>query len=176
VGKHDPRTTLPHSEEGAMIPDLTAQQWKALPESARFWLRVDIRPGDECWEWLGRVNNMGYGRFITYQGNRETKHYAHRYALRSIGRLDESLVVLHACDNPKCVNPAHLSQGTQADNMRDALAKGRLNLSGLAIGHELKRAANRGRFCECGKPAKTLGMCNAHYQRAAKLRRKKKAA
>jgi hypothetical protein len=154
-----------------MIPDLTPQQWKAMPEAVRFWLRVDIRNRADCWEWLGALNNMGYGRFYTYENGRQVKHYAHRYVLQLVGKFDESLIVLHSCDNPRCVNPAHLSQGTQADNMRDALEKGRMDMTGLEIGRELKRRATRGVFCGCGKPATSRGMCHAHYQRWNKARK-----
>lgn len=95
-----------------------------MTEEARFWSKVDL--SGECWVWTNRLNNHGYGVFNTYLGDKTFKHLAHRYALRVLGLLDESLVVLHSCDNPRCVNPEHLSQGTQSDNMRDAARKGRI--------------------------------------------------
>jgi HNH endonuclease len=52
--------------------------------------------------------------------------YAHRFAFAAATGADITEQVLHSCDNPLCVNPAHLFQGTQTDNMKDAQAKKRL--------------------------------------------------
>ena len=76
----------------------------------------------ECWNWTGKVNNSGYG-YAVFNGRKTGIHrLAYRFAF---GEFDESLFVLHKCDNPRCINPAHLFLGTQADNMRDCAAKGR---------------------------------------------------
>lgn len=105
-----------------------------ITDSDRFWNRVSVGRADECWEYVGETNNHGYGRFCTYVGQRRVRHFAHRYILDLLGLLNPELIVMHACDNPPCCNPAHLSQGTQLDNMRDCLAKGRMNTDGLIVG------------------------------------------
>lgn len=85
----------------------------------RFWAKVDKR--GPCWVWLGNRNSGGYGHF----GRRRIM--AHRWSLeQSLGRtIAAGLYVLHHCDNPPCVNPAHLYEGTQYDNMRDCAERKR---------------------------------------------------
>ena len=74
---------------------------------------------DDCIEWDGSRTQRGYGRIGS--------SYAHRMMWeRTHGRaLQPGEVVRHSCDNPPCVNPAHLLVGTQADNIRDSIARGR---------------------------------------------------
>jgi hypothetical protein len=82
-------------------------------------------PNGECLEWTGSLNRKsGYGE-VRINTNR--KEYAHRLMFRlTRGWIPPGEVVMHDCDNPKCVNPAHLRTGTQLDNLRDAQRKGRM--------------------------------------------------
>jgi hypothetical protein len=82
-----------------------------------------------CWEWTASTLPNGYGRFKF-----GTIQYAHRFSYYIFnGDLCDGMEVCHTCDNPKCVNPAHLWQGTKQDNMRDCAAKGRSNLAQITI-------------------------------------------
>jgi len=50
----------------------------------------------------------------------------HRYAWAvANGPIPDGMCVCHRCDVRLCVNPAHMFIGTQADNMRDMVQKGR---------------------------------------------------
>lgn len=77
-----------------------------------------------CWVWVGRRNKSGYGEFYLHPYGRRLAHRV-AYAMFN-GDVPENVFVLHRCDNPYCVNPAHLWLGDQQDNIRDAAIKGRL--------------------------------------------------
>lgn len=96
-----------------------------LTPADRFWAKVDRRGPDECWPWTAAVNEHGYGVFNPDGRHSGPTTKAHRFSLALTGIAPGALVVRHSCDNPPCVNPAHLSVGTKADNSADMVARGR---------------------------------------------------
>ncbi len=75
-----------------------------------------------CWEWQG-AHTRGYGTLMRERQRRYVHHLS--YELWRGDKLPTGMVMRHDCDNPKCVNPNHLSPGTQAENLRDMTRRGR---------------------------------------------------
>ena len=90
--------------------------------SERLFAKVRITPG--CWLWQGGKANYGYGTMSDGSGRLIGAHRA-SWIVHN-GPIPEGLQVLHKCDVPECVNPDHLSLGTQKDNMEDCANKGRI--------------------------------------------------
>jgi len=85
-----------------------------------FWSRV--AKGTGCWLWIANKDRSGYGRF-NFKGVRKPAHRV-SYEL-SYGHIESNNFICHRCDEPSCVRPGHLFQGTQFDNMLDMTKKGR---------------------------------------------------
>ena len=82
--------------------------------------------GPSCWIVQGYQLLNGYVQLKTKVGGRMESVFAHRLAYElARGPIPAGMVVMHACDAPNCVNPDHLSVGTQAENIRDSVKKGR---------------------------------------------------
>lgn len=99
------------------LPDLTDKQ------AARFHASY-VRAENGCWVWTARVSHRGYGIFYVCSRNQRRSLRAHRLAF-AMNKGQPSALVLHRCDNRRCVNPAHLWDGTPTDNMNDMVSKGR---------------------------------------------------
>jgi HNH endonuclease len=112
---------------GRLVPDCNG----TLAE--RFWRNVEKTEG--CWHWTAARNMQRFGYGHIYAPEAKTNR-AHRVSwFLHFGPVPEGQCVLHRCDVPACVNPAHLFLGTRAQNTADAKGKGR-----LAIGLRSPRA------------------------------------
>ena len=84
-----------------------------------FWSKAD-RSG-ECWIWSACVGADGYGH-VRHNGRVAS---AHRVAFELENGRPPAGHILHSCDNPLCVNPSHLSEGSHKQNMRECADRGR---------------------------------------------------
>lgn len=92
---------------------------------ARFWSRVNITGLLDCWLWKGTCMPFGYGLTKGLDGRTTV---AHRISWEiTKGAIPQGMFVLHICDIPQCVSPNHLYIGTQKDNIRDAIERGRFH-------------------------------------------------
>lgn len=96
----------------------------------RFWNKVDKTPGlgpnGDCWEWRGFIPKSNpYGRYKINQENWMVHQYSYYLANHTLPQNTRKKILMHSCDNPPCVNPAHLKQGTYQENSTDMTLKNR---------------------------------------------------
>lgn len=97
-------------------------------EMDRILRNIDVDGKTGCWNWKLTKDKGGYGVLTIGSLVDKSKKVvkAHRYSYKCfVGEIPDGLMVLHRCDNRKCVNPGHLFIGTTDDNMRDMVQKGR---------------------------------------------------
>jgi len=109
-----------------------------LKAADRFWSKVD--KSGVCWVWTAGTDKDGYGMISVGSVSKGTRTMVRTHRVSWIihnGLIPKGLLVLHTCDNPPCCNPKHLFLGTNADNMRDKISKGRTktgNVKGVKNG------------------------------------------
>ena len=89
----------------------------------RFWEKVEKKENNECWLWNACCNNIGYGKFAI-NGKTNSSHRV-SFEIHHKRFILNEMCILHKCDNRKCVNPYHLSEGTIQDNHIDMINKKR---------------------------------------------------
>lgn len=105
----------------------------------RFWRNVHIGQKHECWPWKKSQFTGGYGQIKVERKNLKS----HRVAYYLHYGIDpQENLICHRCDNPVCCNPYHLFSGTEGDNARDCVAKGR-HVSGSGDTHGSKTHPER---------------------------------
>lgn len=106
-------------------PGLTPQEY------FRYYMPGDP-PQTGCWLWTGPVRSDGYGqiRWRPPGGPRRAAFATHVAYSLFVGPLPDGRQLNHDCDTPLCVHPCHVYPGTQAENIRDMIDRGRQNFPG----------------------------------------------
>ena len=139
---------------------------------ARFIAKVEQPAhGHACWFWNGERDRDGYGR-MTMKRNRHRRAHQVSWEIHHGEPWPRGLVALHSCDVPPCVNPVHIRPGTQSENIRDSVAKGRwvhTKRTHCKHGHELTEENRIG----VGVKGNPTGRCKTCH-RASGLRTQKR--
>lgn len=132
------------------------------------------RAASGCLEWTGSTSPQGYGQIW----HEDRLQLSHRVAWSlAHGAIPDGAVVCHHCDNPRCVNVAHLFVGTQAENVRDMVAKGRargpVKIPDRDVGEIRSRyrtftiPGRAGTFSNAQDLASEFGISKGHVQKLA---------
>ena len=91
----------------------------------KFWIQVNKKSIDECWNFIGKKFTNGYGCFRI--GTLDTLAHRISFLLNNHYLPSNQRVIMHICDNKTCVNPHHLLDGSYSDNLQDMIKKNRGN-------------------------------------------------
>lgn len=98
-------------------------------------VNIDTPNMKDCWEWIGSTLK-GYGTL--WYRNKATLAARYSYIAHYGVSLNSKMLVCHTCDNPICVNPAHLFLGFSKDNTQDCIQKGRFHPGRRFTKYEIK--------------------------------------
>jgi hypothetical protein len=135
----------------------------------RFMDYVSPEPNSGCWLWDGSCDRKGYGQLrISKQVLKPATHVS----LQLDGRpVPHGMGACHHCDNPACVNPAHLFIGTQKDNTADMIRKGRGSKPPIAkLGQGRKEFCLRGHLLISAGRYRYCPECRTEWKRARRER------
>lgn len=111
--------------------------FKGKSQAERFKMQYKESPSG-CWEWVGSRDVDGYGLFKgDHLGQIFKKAHRWSFAFHNDQTIPEGTSVCHSCDNPSCVNPAHLWLGSTKENQQDKWKKGR---GGIRKGEDSQHA------------------------------------
>lgn len=99
---------------------------KPKPAIYRFGMSYEVDFETMCWNWMGTLNRGAKKQYGSIKVDGKSIS-AHRFSWEfyNNSKVPNGMVVMHKCDNPKCVNPMHLRVGTHEENMMDMLSKNR---------------------------------------------------
>lgn len=114
-----------HHRRRGTFSSLRVHRWGlGKTHEERFWSRVDKTPGlgrdGDCWEWTGTLRG-GYPSMSVAGRIKKASHFA----FFIVNHHWPNGILRHSCDNPLCVNIAHLKEGTQQDNINDKVLRNR---------------------------------------------------
>lgn len=107
--------------KGVGVNRFPAGTYRSDPQ-ARILAGVEYDTVGGCRLWSEALDRSGYGRV----SDNKNRKLAHRAAYEAFVGDPSGFIVMHRCDVPSCVNPAHMFLGSHTENMRDAARKGRL--------------------------------------------------
>lgn len=96
---------------------------KSCPIAVRFWRYVTEGAG--CWRWAGATRRDGYGQLCDRSSGKVVAAHRLSWVLHNGRPIPPGALVLHSCDNRRCVRPSHLWLGSASDNTKDMMQKGR---------------------------------------------------
>lgn len=100
---------------------------------SRLWREVNVRGEDECWPWIGKLDEDGYGERFKVSKKR---YRPHRVACE-LEHGPSAMLALHSCNNRACCNPSHIRWGTAKQNTVDMIAAGRMAKGSEHPAHKL---------------------------------------